>query len=92
MADFTDHTGRRYGRWTIVHPIYAGGEPGPNGGLRGYRGKWLVRCDCGRTFERNISPIINGKSRGCTGCMISRRKKQQHESFLQARQMRMGRS
>jgi predicted XRE-type DNA-binding protein len=80
---FHDYSGRRFGSWVIVNPIAApNGNPGRSGAPAGYRGKWVVRCDCSRIFERHISSIVAGGSRSCIECFKRRNREQQHKEFL----------
>lgn len=50
--------GERFGRWTVI-----GQAP-----KRGVHYCWLVRCDCGRSFDRQADSIANGRSTQCTVC------------------------
>jgi hypothetical protein len=85
MANFHDFSGRRFGSWTIVRPIcQAQGEAGLKGAPAGYRGLWVVQCDCGLTVHRNITAITNGHSRSCHLCMRRRYREEHHRRFLMA--------
>lgn len=46
-AGFIDLTGRRVGRFTVI------------GVARDFKGKWTVRCDCGRYSTRSARAIKN---------------------------------
>lgn len=56
---YNDVSGNRYGRWTAILPALADGR---------YRGKWIVRCDCGLEVSRYIGSIRNGGSSKCRAC------------------------
>jgi hypothetical protein len=80
---FIDFRGHRFGSWRVLHPVcLPDGKPGSRGAPAGYRGKWVVRCDCGRTFQRVIGRIVSGHSKGCSECRKFINRQLQHEDFL----------
>ena len=64
---FTDLTGSRFGRFTVV------------GLARGFKGRWVVRCVCGKYEMRRQKAIINKENYGDC-CQICR-----HLQFLKSR-------
>ena len=53
-----DHTGKRFGRWTVIKIDQKS---------RGAAIKWFCRCDCGTYRSLQASGLVNGRSQSC-GC------------------------
>lgn len=51
-----DYSGQQFNNWTVLEKI----------GEIGYIYK--VRCNCGKEFERNITALINERSKQCYIC------------------------
>jgi hypothetical protein len=59
MPKFIDHTGQRFGRWTVIErgPDWRPGVPA-----------WRMRCDCGNEKTLRAQTFVSGASRSC-GCL-----------------------
>lgn len=67
MPEIIDHTGERFGKWTVLRQ----GSGQVLGAKRiRVRTTWICRCDCGN--ERDI--IIHKRSNSCSSCANSLRK------------------
>ena len=53
-----DYTGQKFGRLTFVGYI----------GRKKNKSTWLLRCDCGKEFEKPAREIVSGNTSSC-GCM-----------------------
>lgn len=58
MGQLKDHTGKKYGRWTIIRYV----------GRKKRKTVWFAHCECGTEKEVIISDLIAGKSKSC-GCI-----------------------
>ena len=56
-----DWSGEKINCWNILRFI------GPS------KNRYLIRCDCGNEFVRNIYPILANKSQRCLRCGIKKR-------------------
>lgn len=52
-----DHTGKRFGRWTVIERVQNAGS----------RTAWLCKCDCGTESRVATCHLVSGKSLSC-GC------------------------
>lgn len=59
MAERTDLTGQKFGRWTVLYRA--------EDKRRGYP-RWKCRCDCGEERVVDCRSLRKGKSRSC-GCL-----------------------
>ena len=88
-AKFVDYSGRKIGAWTIIRPLWDPHKHPESVDVRSPdRGKWLVRCDCGRTFKRNIDRIVHGVNRCCFECSIKQRREERTRELKMARRRR----
>lgn len=58
---YTDLTGRRFGKWTVLYKIEKGVEKRRNPA-------WMCRCDCGREERRRAIVLVRGESVRCGSC------------------------
>lgn len=89
--DPTDYTGSRFGSWTVLHCVAVSDALTRRPGTPpGYNRKWVVRCDCGRSFERTLHSIVEGQSRRCSQCkrLADRKQSHQHYTIRKARRSR----
>lgn len=59
MPAFVDHTGRSYGRWTVIQRAENNRHNQP---------RWLCRCECGNEKVVPAGALVSGASRSC-GCL-----------------------
>lgn len=62
-SDLIDHTGQRFGAWTVIR--YTGAIHYPGGGRDT---GWLCRCDCGTEKVVPGNQLRFGRSRRCRAC------------------------
>ena len=60
MAQFIDLTGKRFGRWKVLH---IGTR------TKGNRITWRCECDCGNIRDVLTHGLLSGKSKSC-GCLV----------------------
>lgn len=59
MVKRKDHSGIRYGRLTAIRY---------DSSSKDKRAKWLLKCDCGKEFVREIKDVVGGRVNSC-GCL-----------------------
>lgn len=57
MPAFKDHSGEKYGKWTILNRL-----------LPNRPAKYLCKCDCGNESEVFLTNLTRGNSENCRGC------------------------
>lgn len=62
--ELKDLTGKRFGRWTVLHRDM---DTKKKGGTY-----WVCRCDCGTIKSVHMRALLSGKSRSC-GCLRKER-------------------
>lgn len=60
MGKRKDHTGKKYGKWTVIS--YIGSDKRSKDAI------WLCRCECGTEKELKINNLVTGGSRQCIEC------------------------
>lgn len=71
MAQFEDLTGRRFGRWTVLH---MGTRSKDN------RITWSCKCDCGTIRDVLTHGLLGGESKSC-GCYVSDKMKGKYKDI-----------
>ena len=62
MGKLVDHTGKVFGKWTVIKDL----GPVSRNTNRGKR--YLCRCVCGTTKPVSAPTLVSGRSRGCLKC------------------------